>query len=380
MPMHRNVSVSKVEKASNIKLDAARDELGWVQEPRQPLDKQRYWTIECELTFQNALGMLRLGTTLSEPPKELTLHLRSPVERLFHSSRRAPNVRTPPVSDSMELGFRPQRPLESSAISVVSLASSRSAQEAIRAPSMLPTGTHMTNIPEDITIGPESLSGGEIRPVTIDLTDSPGGSHADEPELCSAGGEDQEREDPGYARGGSPAPKDYPTTSGEIELNMDKLLSALTRDDIQAGEQQEGETDEEYQLRVAEENEMLAEIENQRFLDTASYVAPQLADIFTTDFRSGWRARSASSLMTIVGDLPAPFSIIPRSRRSRRPASRSRGSREGSCHARHTAWSGPCSYTTPPPTHVSTVMQWGLGKRQSRSRPITSTHHQPDVR
>jgi hypothetical protein len=41
----------KIEKASNIKFDAARDELGWVQEPLGPGDKQQHCAISCELTF-----------------------------------------------------------------------------------------------------------------------------------------------------------------------------------------------------------------------------------------------------------------------------------------------------------------------------------------
>jgi hypothetical protein len=40
------------------------------------------------------------------------------------------------------------------------------------------------------------------------------------------------------------------------------LLNTLNPDDIRGGDKQPGETEEQYQIRVAEENKMLAELEN----------------------------------------------------------------------------------------------------------------------
>ena len=102
----------KVEKASNIKFDAARDELGWVQEPLGPGDKQEYLAISSELTFQNALGMMRLTTSQSEPPQALILHLWSPApkEPIFRRSRRAPVPKGSSVGDGLESKANSQQP------------------------------------------------------------------------------------------------------------------------------------------------------------------------------------------------------------------------------------------------------------------------------
>jgi hypothetical protein len=102
----------KIEKASNIKFDAARDELGWVQELLGLGDKQQHCAISCELTFQNALGMMRLSTTQTEPPQALIIHLWSPAPResIFRRSRREPLPRGRPVSDDLESEANSQQP------------------------------------------------------------------------------------------------------------------------------------------------------------------------------------------------------------------------------------------------------------------------------
>jgi hypothetical protein len=94
----------KVEKASNIRFDGARDELGWVQEPQRPDEKQQHWGVSCELTFQNALGMMRLSTTQSEPPQAITLCLWSPApkEPIFRRSHRAPIPKESSVGDALK--------------------------------------------------------------------------------------------------------------------------------------------------------------------------------------------------------------------------------------------------------------------------------------
>jgi len=122
----------KVEKASNIRFDAARDELGWVQEPRRPDEKQQYWGISNELTFQNALGVLQLYTTQSELPQALILHLWSPApkEPKFRRSRRAPLPEGRSVSDGLESEDNAQQPTGSTTPPVIHPYLNQSAKEA----------------------------------------------------------------------------------------------------------------------------------------------------------------------------------------------------------------------------------------------------------
>ena len=47
---------------------------------------------------------------------------------------------------------------------------------------------------------------------------------------------------------------------------MGMLLNTLNPDDIRGGDKQPGETEEQYQMRVAEENKILAKLENERFV------------------------------------------------------------------------------------------------------------------
>jgi hypothetical protein len=121
----------KVERASNIKFDAARDELGWVQEPLGPGDKKEYLAISCELLFQNALGVMRLMTSQSEPPQALILYLWSPAlkEPIFRRSRRAPVPKGSSVGDNIESEANSQEPSGSTMPPVINPVLNRSAKE-----------------------------------------------------------------------------------------------------------------------------------------------------------------------------------------------------------------------------------------------------------
>jgi hypothetical protein len=122
----------RVEKASNIKFDAARDELGWVQEPLEPGDKQEYLAISSELLFQNALGMMRLMTSQSEPPQVLILYLWSPApkEPIFRRSRRAPVPKGFLVGDGSKSEANSQKPPGSSTPPLIGPVLNGSANEA----------------------------------------------------------------------------------------------------------------------------------------------------------------------------------------------------------------------------------------------------------
>jgi len=60
---------------------------------------------------------------------------------------------------------------------------------------------------------------------------------------------------------------------------MGVLLNTLNLDDIRGGDKQPGETEEQYQMRVAEENEMLAELENQKLVTLGLVLFPSMLRI-----------------------------------------------------------------------------------------------------
>lgn len=289
----------KVKKSSNIRFDAARDELGWVQKPQRQGEEQQHIGISSELTFQNALGVMRLTTTQSETPQELILHLWSPApkEPVFKRSRRAHDPEIFSAGNRLESEANAQQPLGSLAPPVIGTPSIRSAEDTISDLGMILPVTLITPPVKHIESGPESSAGEEPLPAALDMTDNsrslsanldlsqPDGSVLDKSELSNSGVEDQGQEDPNFPLVSLAASTEYPPTDGEILLNMGALLGALNRDDIKAGEQQLGEMDEEYRIRVAEENEMLAELENQRFVDTAPRMFLKHTKNYTADFR-----------------------------------------------------------------------------------------------
>jgi hypothetical protein len=96
-------------------------------------------------------------------------------------------------------------------------------------------------------------------------------SHHSSPEVDAAEQSSPEVEDQGLEELSSlpvspAASAEFPCVDGQIALNLGTLLKTLNRDEIRVGDQQPGETDEDYQMRVAEENEMLAELENQKLV------------------------------------------------------------------------------------------------------------------
>jgi|SRR5271155_4768740 len=72
------------------------------------------------------------------------------------------------------------------------------------------------------------------------------------------------------------------------------MLKTLDPDEIRGGGKQLGETEEEYQTRVAEENKILAELENQRFVDAFPHVFPSTLIILSADSKPNWKVRLAS--------------------------------------------------------------------------------------
>ena len=294
----------KIEKASNIKFDAARDELGWVQEPLGPGDKQQYCAISCELTFQNALGMMRLSTTQTEPPQALIIHLWSPAPResIFRRSRREPLPRGRPVSDGLESEANSQQPSGSTTPPVINLVLDRSTKEAnSQKPSgsitplvINPVVNQLGGADDDVEMTSstpptacqskhsgsvqESTTNEEPRPQILLSTNnretSPtdlslpqhSDSESNTTEERDFEAKDQERREANSTSVTPAASTEYPHTDGQIQLNMGMLLNTLNRDDVRGGDKQPDETEEQYHIRVAEENEMLAELENQKLV------------------------------------------------------------------------------------------------------------------
>jgi hypothetical protein len=312
----------KVEKASNIKFDAARDELGWVQEPQRPDKKQQYWAISCELTFQNALGMMQLSTTQSEPPQALILHLWSPApkEPIFRRSRRAPVPDGRPIGGGLESEANSQQPLDSTMPPVINPVLDQSAKDAnsrnslgsaapsainpvldqlegddddIEVTSSTPPTASQSKRPEtvqksatDEKLWPQisiSTNISDASPVDLDQPQH-SDSESDATEERNSESTDQEQKDSNSASLTPVASTDYPHTDGQILLNMGMLLSALNPDDIRGGDRQPDETEEQYQIRLAEENELLAELENQRFVDPP-HVFLSMLIIVLADFK-----------------------------------------------------------------------------------------------
>jgi hypothetical protein len=324
----------KVERASNTKFDAARDELGWVQEPQRPEEKQQYWGISCELTFQNALGMMQLSTTQSEPPQALTLYLWSPApkEPIFRRSRRAPVPKGGSVDDGLESEANSQQPSRSTTPLVIHPVLNRSATEAssenpsgsstplyvnsisIRSAEKADANVEMTtstpptasqskssgSVQESITDGKPrpriltSIDNDELSPADLGLSQH-SSSESDTTEQRNSKAEDQELEDLNSALVTPAASTEYPHTNGQIPLNMGMLLNTLDHGDVRGGDKQPDETEEQYQIRVAEENEILAELENQRFVDASPHVFPSMLIIVLADFKPNWKVRFASS-------------------------------------------------------------------------------------
>jgi len=92
------------------------------------------------------------------------------------------------------------------------------------------------------------------------------GSESDKTEERNSEAKDQERKAPNAPSVSSAASAKHPHTNEQIPLNMRMLLNALNSDDIRGGDKQPDETEEQYHIRVAEENEMLAELENQKLV------------------------------------------------------------------------------------------------------------------
>jgi hypothetical protein len=120
----------------------------------------------------------------------------------------------------------------------------------------------------------------------VDLSPSQhSGSESDTAVQTNSKAKDQEPEDLNSALVTPAASTEYPHTNGQIPLNMGMLLNALNRDDIRGGDKHPDETEEQYRIRIAEENEILAELENQRFVDTSPYVFPGTLIIVSADFK-----------------------------------------------------------------------------------------------
>jgi hypothetical protein len=268
----------KVEKASSIKFDAARDELGWVQEPLGPGGKQEYLAISSERLFQNALGVMRLTTSQSEPPQALILHLWSPApkEPIFRRSHRAPVPKESSVGDGLESEANSQQPSGSTTPPVINPALNRSGG-ADADVEMTTLTTSVATQPKHSGSVQESTTDREPRPQILVSTNNCEKSPADLGLSQQSGSEsdtvqrnskakDQELEDLNSTSVTPAASTEYPHTNEQIPLNMGMLLNALNRDDIRGGDKQPDETEEQYQIRVAEENEMLAELENQKLV------------------------------------------------------------------------------------------------------------------
>jgi hypothetical protein len=288
----------KVEKASNIKFDAARDQLGWVQEPQRSDEKQQHWVISSELLFQNALGMMQLSTTQSEPPQALILHLWSPAPRepMFRRSRRASVPGERLIGDGPESEANSQQPSDSTTPPVTNLVLNqlRGADDDVEIISSTPPTASQSKHPgsvQESTTDEEprrqisiSTKNGETSPADLGLPQQ-SDSESDATEQRHSRAKDQGWKDPNSASVTPAAPTEYPHTDGQVQLNMGMLLKTLNPDDIRGGDRQPGETEEQYQIRVAEENEILAELENQRFVDAPPHVFPSSLIIVSADFK-----------------------------------------------------------------------------------------------
>ena len=282
----------KVEKAFNVKFDAVRDELGWVQEPLGPGGKQEYLAISSELLFQNALGVMRLSTAQSEPPQALILHLWSPAPRepIFRRSRRASVLGGRLIGDGPESEANSQQPSGSTTPPVTNpiLNPLRGADGDVEITSSTPPTAsqpkHSGSVhestadeepPRQISI---STKNGETSPADLGLPQH-SDSESDATEQRDSEAKDQERKDPDSASVTSAASIEYPHTDGQVQLNMGMLLNTLNPDDIRGGDKQPDETEEQYQIRVAEENEILAELENQKLVTLGLVLFPSMLRI-----------------------------------------------------------------------------------------------------
>ncbi len=364
----------RLERTTGIKFDPARDEFGWVQEPRRPDGIRQYWGISSELTFQNALGMLRLYTTQSGPPHPLVLHIWSPApkEPIFRRSRRAHALRghlaggnpesqtnrlqpsgsttwpvSHPDSNRSITEAYPKKPSSSSTLAVIDPASEKiggadaDADMTIHPPPAASQSEHsgsaQGSISDRESRPPSFMPTDEDDPLSANLDQShPGDSETDSINQGNSDVEDQAPEEPGSLEVGLAATGNFPRTEGEVPLNLGLLLTTLNTADIRGGDQQPGETDEDYELRVAEENEMLAELENQRSVMHGPVVHRHSNNPITGS-RQGSRARCVSSWTKKTGGSHADFSIMPRNRSHQHSASTSPDSRESSYPVKRTA-------------------------------------------
>ncbi len=102
----------RIERGSAISFDAARDELGWVEDAPE-LGPKQFRRIVNEITFHNAIGVTQLLTTQSKPLQEIMLYLWSPApkESVFRRSRRAPESRPSTSGEEPETQVGGQQPL-----------------------------------------------------------------------------------------------------------------------------------------------------------------------------------------------------------------------------------------------------------------------------
>jgi hypothetical protein len=188
----------------------------------------------------------------------------------------------------------PQKPPDSSTPPFINSISFRSAETADAdveiTTSTLPTASqskYSGSVQEPITDReprPQTListNNNELSPADLGLSQH-SGSESDTIQRNSKA-KDQELEDFSSTSVTPAASTEYPHTNGQIPLNMGVLLNALNRDDVRGGDKQPDETEELYQIRVAEENEILAELENQRFVDASPHVFPSTLIIVSAD-------------------------------------------------------------------------------------------------
>lgn len=200
-----------------IILDLHTDELGWMQVSKLGA---KYIPITDELTFHNAIGVLQNNSS-SDTGSLITVHLWSPrpEDPFFRRSRKAPHA-----PGEASGGIAEKQDGEAAA----------PALDRLNSPPLPPSGSLLTTLPPAL----RSLSSSEPGALPKDHTPLPPPS----PRRTLA------------AFSKSPSPD-----ASEIEIDINRLLEEQSRKELVAPEQDEDEDDADFQARLAEYQEQLAE-------------------------------------------------------------------------------------------------------------------------
>lgn len=297
-----------VRQDFSINFDPCKDELGWVQAPPQPDIAEKFITITDELTFQNAIGVL-YNASLLEPTLLISLYLWSPkrMDTILHHqpprSTNAPEAMNE-TSDSLANNETSSTPLNDKGDLDLALPLQVASSEDSSAPMAPPRpegdqDTDKASISEVSKVSAdkeEDIYG--VSPPRNALGDKPAMVPSEEisdpvspdnmPAPLSPSDPKRDQNALTASQSGSTPPIAVPENQGSIAshpeetpFDVNRLLHQELKTDVSALEQEEDEEDDDFQIRMREYQEQLAENEMNRYAAILGFILLRLLMLAT---------------------------------------------------------------------------------------------------